>query len=89
MTIETLRRRLRGAGWRYTSVRDAKLLQTVAVDNGTLYVVGDPDNGSYEWVWIEGNGLTGDLHYSDAGWGSIAHALRDGLNVALAEPVDA
>lgn len=87
--IETLRRRLASAGWRYTSAPDAALLQIVAVDHGRLYVVGDRDNGSYEWVWIEGDGLTGDLHYSNAGWGSIAHALRDGLHVALAEAVDA
>lgn len=47
-----------------------------------LYLVGDPDIGSYEWVLHRGD----ELEYSDAGYGSPEVALRDALIAYLGAP---
>lgn len=45
-----------------------------------VLVVGDPDNGSYEWVVL----VKGKVDsYSDCGFGISEIALRDGLNQAF------
>lgn len=43
-------------------------------------MIGDPDNGRYEWAFqVEQH----SLHFSNAAYGAIADAMRDGLSVAL------
>ncbi len=41
-----------------------------------IEVIGDPDNGAYEWVIRRGGKIT---EHSDAGYGSTLVAMRDGL----------
>lgn len=41
----------------------------------SVSVVGDPDNGAYEWVVLIG----GKLKHSNCGYGDADIALRDGL----------
>lgn len=44
-------------------------------DGHVLFVVGDPDNGSYEWVIQHG----AELEHSNCGYSIPFVALRDGL----------
>lgn len=48
-------------------------------------VVGDPENGTYEWALIAEDGRTVKRH-SDKGYGIAAVALRDGLCEVLGSP---
>lgn len=72
----------------YTDVTDLRTLYDIAVDwEVRVKVIGNPDNGSYEWL-IE---RAGELLHSDCGYGSADIALRDGLLVYfddLDHPVD-
>lgn len=59
-----------------------KVLYEVSVDmNVTLLVVGDPDNGGYEWVIVDNDDTTKPqpTRYSNLGYGMSCDALRDGL----------
>jgi hypothetical protein len=53
------------------------ILRTLDVDHDIrILVIGDPDNGAYEWA-IERSGNI--ERHSDAGYGIADVALRDGL----------
>lgn len=43
---------------------------------GWIAVIGDPNNGAYEWISAEESGM---VRRSNAGFGSIASAMLDGL----------
>lgn len=43
-------------------------------------MIGDPDNGRYEWAFQTEQHV---VSFSNASYGGIAEAMRDGLNVAL------
>ena len=63
---------------RFQYTRNRETLHRLDLDPETdLLIVGDPDNGSYEWVLTS---PTEVRSHSDDGWGSLAAALRDGLN---------
>jgi hypothetical protein len=55
----------------------AEVLMSVDVDlHAEVLVVGDPDNGAYEWVIVN----RGDVEdHSDCGYGQKSIALQDGL----------
>lgn len=62
---------------------DVTTFHRVNVDNQVVEVFGDGDNGSYEFRIL---GFDGALHFeSNVGYGRLAIALRDGLNLALGE----
>lgn len=44
-----------------------------------VQVVGDPANGSYEWIIRDDHGKI--IRHSQSGYGSVLIALRDGLNL--------
>jgi hypothetical protein len=48
----------------------------VGMSDSYVEVVGDPDNGSYEWIIRKPEGIT---EHSDCGYGITSVALRDGL----------
>lgn len=50
---------------------------------GDVYVLGHPDQGSYEWVVLYRNTIS----FSNAGYGSATKALFDGLAVDESEDV--
>jgi hypothetical protein len=52
-------------------------------DEFTLRVIGDPDNGGYEWV-IESP--ASELKFSDCAYGQSAIALLDGLVAFFGTP---
>jgi hypothetical protein len=61
---------------------DVRLLYRMCVwATDWIEVVGDPDNGCYEWIHRDENGKI--LKHSDSGYGMTTVALRDGLNAAL------
>lgn len=66
----TLRKRLR-------HTEPVKTLFTVSLDDieHELYVIGDPGSAAYEWVIRRDD----QWEHSDAGYGTPAIALRDGL----------
>lgn len=62
---------------------DVTTFHRVNVDNQVVEVFGDGDNASYEFRIL---GADGSLHFeSNVGYGLLAIALRDGLNLALGE----
>jgi len=56
------------------------VLHSMHVDDGILQVIGDGDNGWYEWVWFTG---CGTIHHTRSGWGMASRCLQDGLNFAF------
>ena len=67
--------------FKYSSNDHLKVLHKITFGfDDVVEVVGDPDNGSYEWLIRTSAGIT---HYSDCGYGCSANALLDGLIVAL------
>lgn len=90
-TIEDVRRGLREKRLSCIDLARAKLLHAIPIDEGWAIVVGDRDNGAYEWVrvecsgksYIDGRGyqprLESDEKWtcSDDGWGGAASALFD------------
>lgn len=69
---------------RYSSLSATRpVLDRVSLDRGeSLEVIGDGDNGCYEWL-IRKDGLV--VEHSDCGYGRSILALRDGLLVYFAE----
>lgn len=69
----------------YTGPREeVRLLYRMCVwATDWLEVVGDPDNGCYEWIHRDENGKI--LKFSNKGYGSCSVAMRDGLTAALGE----
>jgi hypothetical protein len=62
-------------GFKYTG--DAKVLMSVDVDmDAELLIVGQPENGAYEWVIVNHGAVE---RHSDCGYGQKSIALRDGL----------
>ena len=61
---------------RYTDATDLWILHDLPGSHGySVRVIGNPDNGSYEWVVEQ----AGKLSHSDCGYGDPDVALRDGL----------
>lgn len=61
---------------RYTDAEDLTVLHSLRMGDGySVLVVGNPENGSYEWVIAR----AGKLDHSDCGYGDSDIALRDGL----------
>lgn len=56
----------------------------VGTTDDVVQVVGEPENGVYEWVINDQDNDT--RRFSDVGYGSPAVALRDGLIAALGLP---
>ena len=72
---------------RYTDI-SGDILHVIPVGmSGWVAVIGDPPNGSYEWVVQPEAGWSGadlpPLEHSDSGYGCPASAMRDGLTAAL------
>lgn len=70
----------------YTNGARLKVLYDLPMDDDAtrVKVIGEPDNGAYEWC-IEGpDGIT----YSDCGYGIPECALRDGLAAWWGDSVD-
>jgi hypothetical protein len=62
-------------GFKYTG--DAKVLMSVDVDMyAEVLVVGQPENGAYEWVIVNHGKVE---RHSDCGYGMPSIAMRDGL----------
>jgi hypothetical protein len=57
----------------------------VGMSEDCVEVVGDPDNGCYEWIIRT---LEGVLEHSDCGYGMPSVALRDGLIAYYGLPED-
>lgn len=73
---------------------DFIVVHSVHVDDGILQVIGDCDNGWYEWVWFvtptsyfESSVKTGDIRHTRSGWGMASRCLQDGLNFAFKSQV--
>jgi len=63
----------------YSDAANLKTLREESVDlDHTLRIVGDPDNGSYEWV-LQRDSDARVIRHSDCGYGQVAIALLDGL----------
>jgi hypothetical protein len=68
-------RTLRMPRFKYTGA--AEVLMSVDVDmDAELLIVGQPQNGSYEWVIVNHGAVE---RHSDCGYGMRSIALRDGL----------
>lgn len=62
----------------FTYTEPASQFFDIECDGDRVIVVGDGDNGMYEWlIWDAKAGLI--LSHSDAGYGAPEWALRDGL----------
>jgi len=62
---------------RFKYTGDSKILMTVSVDmEADLLIVGQPENGAYEWVIVNHGKVES---HSDCGYGMKSIALRDGL----------
>ncbi|MDY0055119.1 MAG: hypothetical protein RBS46_02370 [Methyloversatilis sp.] len=62
-------------GCKYSTIKE--ILQRLELEgDDCAYVVGDPDNASYEYVIMRGPEVT---EHSDAGYGIPNAALRDAL----------
>jgi hypothetical protein len=62
---------------RFKYTGDSKVLMTVDVDmDAELLIVGQPENGAYEWVIVNHDKVE---QHSDCGYGQKSIALRDGL----------
>ena len=62
----------------YTDADDLSVLHHIPMRTGcSIRVIGNPDNGAYEWL-VEREGR---LEHSDCGYGDSDIALRDGLIV--------
>lgn len=83
---DELLRALRGSWFQYIDLELAVVLYRVGAGNGWVYVIGHPEDASYEWVQIDTWTGKGVVRYSDAGYGGAAVALRDGLLVAEGPP---
>lgn len=59
-------------------------LYGVVEGGGKLLVIGDPENGCYEWVHVGDDGKLG--RHSDCGYGICEVALRDGLCALIGLP---
>lgn len=61
---------------RYTDATRLTVLYLIEMSDGySVEVVGNPEDGSYEWVLFR----EGKLEHSDCGYGDSDIALRDGL----------
>ena len=66
----------------YVDFERAEVLLVMSAGfGGWVAVIGEPDQGSYEWV--SQAEVTGDYSASDRGYGCMASALRDRLNEML------
>lgn len=59
---------------------ECKVIHSLRVMDDHILVIGDPDNGAYEWVKLHANKVKAS---SDCGYGISEIALRDALNEAL------
>lgn len=75
---------IRQASWECIRIDTAKTLYRVPSDSDyyTLYVIGNPENGTYEWcaVAVDPEQI---VARSNEGYGSVLVALRNGLNWIL------
>ncbi len=85
--------RFRHSEFEYILLSEAELLHTIAVCEGWLMVIGHPEDGGYEWVYVECSGTSyigprgwepraeSDevWKHSNCGHGGIANALLAGL----------
>jgi hypothetical protein len=71
----------RHIAFRYTNC--TAVLHVVPVNDGTVYVIGEPEGASYEWAFATPEGVAS---HSDVGYGFAEIALRDGLIAALGLP---
>lgn len=61
--------------FKYTG--ESRVLMTIDVDmDADLLIVGQPENGAYEWVIVSHGKVE---KHSDCGYGQVSIALRDGL----------
>lgn len=60
--------------------RHITVVHKIDVLDGDLLALGDPDNGVYEWAFYRGIEC---ISHSNEGFGSLAAALRAGLNEVL------
>jgi hypothetical protein len=70
------------------------VLHSVHVDDGILQVIGDADNGWYEWVWFTAPSAPkhcatkmGGIHHTRAGFGMASYCLFNGLAYAFGAQV--
>lgn len=63
---------------------ECRILYAVQHFSEWLLVVGDPDNGSYDWVLIKDDTVTAN---SDSAFGVAAEALHAGMTHMLTHPL--
>ncbi|WP_437227524.1 hypothetical protein SH661x_000403 [Planctomicrobium sp. SH661] len=67
----------------YIDFEAAEVIHALHVGfGGWVAVIGNPENGSYEWVWRSEGGER-RLLSSNQGWGCPESALREALKVAM------
>lgn len=71
--------------WEYTDIQAAKTLLETSMDQFRVYVIGDANNASYEWVIKNQHGEI--VGFSNDGYGQIGIAMYKGLE-RLAKYID-
>ena len=67
--------------FQYIDLATASVVHHIEVSHDSnVYVIGNPGDGSYEWVYLADGAVAGK---SNDGYGISASALRDGLSAAL------
>tara|TARA_B100000315_G_scaffold241370_1_gene262194 strand:+ start:626 stop:1000 length:375 start_codon:yes stop_codon:yes gene_type:complete len=79
MTSKDLVNRLRPSLFRYISLNEAIIIHYVGAADGYVYVIGQANYASYEWV---AQVSPEEIVFSNVGYGGVDVALRDGLIVA-------
>ena len=68
--------------FQYIDFAEAEVLHRCETADGDLYVIGNEGNAAYEWVAVANGRVS---QHSNAGYGVLITALRDGLNFVLGE----
>ena len=69
--------------FQYLDFDEAEVLHQCWACDGKVYVIGNGANAAYEWVAVDNDGNV--THHSNAGYGIMCAALRDGLNFVLGD----
>lgn len=79
--------RLRACRFDYTDIENVVLLYSIPAGDGWVHVIGDPNDGSYEWVYCDdGVRHFRTLRHSNHGYGGCAVAMREALIVEEPAP---
>ena len=78
MTTEDLVKQFRPSLFSYISLNEAIIIHFVGAADGYVYVIGQTNYASYEWV---AQVSPEEIVFSNVGYGGVGVALRDGLIV--------